>query len=84
MKGSRGRSYPKGITKVRYAYMSNAAYESAVSLVVPTNTEFYNLVNRGLEKMKSKTQAYVAVSKSLQFHVHSMIKNRKPYKERKF
>jgi transposase len=40
MTGSGGRSYPKGITRVRNAYLINAAYENAASLVVHRNTEF--------------------------------------------
>ena len=56
--------------------------ESAVSLVVHRNEEFYNLFTRELEK-KSKTEAYVVVEKRLLFLVHSIMRNRKPYKERK-
>ena len=47
MTGSGGKSYPKGITKVRNSYLSNAAHESAVSLVVHRNEEFYNLFTGG-------------------------------------
>ena len=83
MTGSGGKSYPKGITKVRNAYLSNAVYESAVSLVVHRNSEFYNLFTRELEKKKSKTEAYVVVAKHLLFHVYSIMKNGKPYRERK-
>ena len=52
MTGSGDKSYPKGITKVRNSYLSNAAYESAVSLVVHRNEEFYNLFTGELEKEK--------------------------------
>ena len=57
--------------------------KSAASLVVHRNKEFYNLFTRELGKKKSKTEAYVVVAKRLLFHVHSIMKNRKPYKERK-
>ena len=83
MTGSEGKSYPKGITSVRNSYLSNAAYESAVSLVAYRNEEFYNLFTMELEKKKSITEAYVVVAKRLLFHVHSIMKNRKQYKERK-
>ena len=79
----RGKSYARGITKVRNSYLSNAAYESAVSMVAHRNEEFYNLFNRELEMKKSKTGAYVVVAKRLIFHVYSIMKNGKPYKERK-
>ena len=79
----RGESYSKEITRVRNSYLSDAAYESAVSLVAHGNEEFYNLFNRELEKKKSKPEAYVVVVKRLLFHFHSIMKNGKPYKKRK-
>ena len=43
MTGSGGKAHPKGITRVRNNYLSNAVYESAVSLVVHRNKEFLDL-----------------------------------------
>ena len=83
MTGSGGKSHPRGITRVRNEHLSNASYESAVSLVTHRNGEFYNLFTRELEKRKSRTEAYVVVAKRLLFHVYSIMKNGKPYKERK-
>ena len=45
MTGSGGKSHPRGITRVR-SYLSNAAYENAVSLVTHRNGEFYDLFTR--------------------------------------
>ena len=83
MSGSGGRSRSTGIIKIRNSHLSNAVYESAVSLVLHRNKEFYDLFNRELTKKKSRTEAYVVVGKRLLFHVYSMMKNEKPYRERK-
>ena len=83
MTGSGGKSSTKGLTRVRNRYLSNAAYESAVSLVTHKNPELYSLFTRELEKRKSRTEAYVIVAKRLLFHVYSIMKNGKPYRERK-
>ena len=60
---------------MRNAYLSNAAYAGAVSLIVHRNTEFYNPFNREPEK-KSRAEAYAAVAKRLPFHVYSITKKR--------
>ena len=83
MTGSGGKSYSKGVTHVRNKYLGNAVYESAVSLVMNKNGEFYNVFNREIGKKKSTVEAYIAVAKRLSFHVYSIMKNNKPYKERK-
>ena len=83
MTGSGGKSYSKGVTHVRNKYLGNAVYESAVSLVMNKNGEFYNVFNREIGKKKSTVEAYIAVAKRLSFHVYSIMKNNRPYKERK-
>lgn len=82
IEGSGGKTHSKGITHVRNKYLSNAVYESAISLVMNKNKEFYNVFNRELGKKKSIVQAYIAVSKRLLFHIYSIMKNHKPYKEK--
>ena len=47
------------------------------------NEEFYNLFSSELEKKKSRTEAYVVVAKRLLLHVYRIMKNGKPYKERR-
>lgn len=83
MTGSSGKSHQTGITKVRNEHLSNAVHESAVSLVAHKNKEFYDLFNRELQKKKSRTKSYVVVGKRLLFHVYSVIRNGKPYRERR-
>ncbi|OWP56396.1 MAG: hypothetical protein B2I17_06265 [Thermoplasmatales archaeon B_DKE] len=83
MSGSGGKSYATGITRIRNEHLSNAVHESAVSLVLHRNHEFYELFNREMGKKKSRTEAYIVVGKRLLFHVYSMMKNQKPYRERK-
>lgn len=46
------------------------------------NREFYDLFNREIGKGKTNTEAYIVVGKRLLFHVFSMMKNHKPYRER--
>ncbi|MCL4480216.1 MAG: transposase [Candidatus Thermoplasmatota archaeon] len=82
MTGSGGKSYAKGLTKVRNEYLSNAVHESSIKLVRYQNREFLNLYLRELSKGKKPTQAYVVVGKRLLYHVFSIMKNGKPYRER--
>ena len=72
----------KGSTS-RNSHLSNAVHESAVSLVLHRNHEFYELFTRELMKKKSKTEAYIVVGERLLFHIYSMMKNSRPYRERK-
>ena len=81
--GSGGKTHPAGITRVRNKYLSNAVYESAVSLVTHRSGEFLDLFNRELVKKKSRTEAYIVVAKRLLFHVYSIMKNDRAYRERK-
>lgn len=82
MTGSGGKSYARGLTKVRNEYLSNAVHESSIKLVRYQNREFLNLYLREVKKGKKPTQAYVVVGKRLLFHVFSIMKNGKPYRER--
>ena len=82
IEGSGGKTHSKGITHVRNKFLSNAVYESAISLVMNKNREFYDIFNREIGKKKSTVQAYIAVSKRLLFHIYSIMKNHKPYKEK--
>ena len=82
MTGSGGKSYAKKLTKIRNEHLSNAVHQSAVSLVNHRNREFYDLFNREIDKRKTNTEAYIVVGKRLLFHVFSMMKNQKPYRER--
>lgn len=80
--GSGGKTQAKGVTRVRNSHLSNAVYESAVSLVLHRNHEFHELFQREVTKKKSNVEACITVGKRLLFHVHSIMKNGKPYKER--
>jgi hypothetical protein len=51
--------------------------------VLHRNHEFHELFNREILKKKSGTEAYIVVGKRLLFHVYSMMKNSRPYRERK-
>ena len=44
--------------------------------------EFLAIFNREIRKGKKPTQAYIVVGKRLLYHVHSIMKNHKPYRER--
>ena len=82
MTGSGGKSYARGLTRVRNEYLANAVHESSIKLVRYQNREFLNLYLREIKKGKKPTQAYVVVGKRLLFHVFSIMKNRKPHRER--
>ena len=47
MAGSGGKNHAVGIARVRSEHLGNVSYESAVSLVLHRNREFYNLFTRG-------------------------------------
>lgn len=83
MSGSAGKIRANRIWRTRNSNLSNAVHESAVSLVLHRNHEFYGLFTRELMKKKSRTEAYIVVGKRLLFHVYSMMKNSRPYRERK-
>jgi transposase len=82
MTGSGGKSHAKKLTKIRNEHLSNAIHQSAVSLVNHRNREFYELFSREIRKGKTNTEAYIVVGKRLLFHVFSIMKNKKPYRER--
>ncbi|MGC8699337.1 MAG: IS110 family transposase [Candidatus Acidifodinimicrobium sp.] len=82
MTGSSGSSHSTGITKIRNSHLSNAVHESAVSLVLHRNREFFDLFTREISKKKSPTEAYIVVGKRLLYHVYSIMKNKRPYRER--
>ncbi len=82
MKGSGGKYRAAGSSKVRNPYFSNAAYESAVSLVNHRNREFLDIFNCEIGRGKKPVQAYNIVGKRLLYHVFSIMKNHKPYRQR--
>ncbi len=81
MTGSGGKSYAKGFTEVMNRNLSRTVYESTIRLVRYQNREFLNLYLNEVKKDKKPTQAYVVVGKRLPYHVYSIMKNRKPYRE---
>ena len=83
MKGSGGKVTAVGVSKIRNCHLSNAAYESAVSPVKHRTPEFHDIFQREIRKGKKPTQAYIVVAKRLLYHVHSIMKNGKPYRERR-
>ena len=82
MTGSGGKSHATGISKVRNPYLSNAIYECAVSLVTHKNEEFLDIFNREIKKGKKATQAYTVVGRRLLYHIYTILKNGKPYRQR--
>ena len=80
--GSAGKNYATGVTKIRNPHLSNAVYESSVSLVLHRTPEFYEIFNREIRKGKKIPQAYIVVGKRLLYHVFSIMKNHKPYRQR--
>ena len=81
--GSGGKVTAVGVSRVRTCHLSNTAYESAVSLVKHRTPEFHNIFQREIKKGKKPTQAYIVVAKRLLYHVYSIMKNGKPYRERR-
>ena len=83
MAGSGGKINARGVTRIRNPHLSNTVHESAVSLVAHRTPEFVDIFNREIKKGKKPTQAYIVVGKRLLYHIHSIMKNRKPYRERR-
>lgn len=81
--GSGGKVTAVGVSRVRNSHLSNTAYESAVSLVKHRTPEFHDIFQREIKKGKKPTQAYIVVAKRLLYHVYSIMKNGKPYRERR-
>lgn len=82
MTGSGGKNHAGGISRIRNPHLSNAAYETAVSLVANRNEEFFKIFEMEMAKGKERTQAYMVVSRRLLYHVYSILKNKKPYRQR--
>lgn len=82
MTGSGGKSWATGSSKIRNPHLSNSVYECAVSLVLHKNPEFLAIYQREIDKKKKPTQAYIVVGKRLLYHIYSIMKNKKPYRER--
>ena len=78
-----GKVTAVGVSRVRSSHLSNTAYESAVSLVKHGTPEFHGIFQREIKKGKKPTQAYIVVAKRLLYHVYSIMKNGKPYRERR-
>ncbi len=82
MKGSGGKDRTTGLSKARNPHLSNSVYESAVSLVNNKNKESLEVFNREIGKGKKPTQAYIAVGRRLLYHIFTIMKNHKPYRQR--
>ena len=82
MRGSGGKDRATGLSKARNPHLSNAVYESAVSLVNNKNKEFLEIFNREIGKGKKPTQAYITVGRRLLYHIFTIMKNHKPYRQR--
>ena len=82
MRGSGGKDRATGLSKARNPHLSNAVYESAVSLVNSKNKEFLEIFNRKIGKGKKPTQAYITVGRRLLYHIFTIMKNHKPYRQR--
>jgi transposase len=80
--GSGGSTHATGVTRTRNPHLSSAIYESAVSLVANRSPEFSEIFAREIRKGKKPTQAYIVVGKRLLYHVYSIMKNHKQYRER--
>ena len=80
--GSGGSTHATGVTRIRNPHLSSAIYESAVSLVANRSPEFSEIFAREIRKGKKPTQAYIVVGKRLLYHVYSIMKNHKQYRER--
>lgn len=82
MTGSGGKSWATGSSKIRNPHLSNSVYECAVSLVLHKHPEFLAIYKREIDKKKKPTQAYIVVGRRLLCHIYSIMKNKKPYRER--
>ena len=69
-------------TSVSNHYLATAVSRYAVTLVLHNTREFKDVYDREMDKQKRVTQAYITVAKRLLYHIYSMAKNRKPYRER--
>ena len=82
MTGSGGKSHANGLSRIRNPHLSNAAYEAAVSLVANRNEEFLKIFETETAKGKERTQAYIVVARRFLYHVYTILKNKKPYRQR--
>lgn len=82
MSGSGGHNHATGLSKIRNPHLSNTVYECAVSLVNHKNREFLEIFNREINKGKGQTQAYTVVGRRLLYHIFTILKNKRPYRQR--
>ncbi len=82
MTGSGGKNYAIRVTRIRNSYLSDSVFESAVSLVNHHSREFEDLYRRSIKKGKTSKEAYIVVGKRLLYHIFTIMKNNKPYRER--
>ena len=75
-------SYISRHSSVSNHYLATAVSRSAVTLVLHNTREFKDVYDREMDKQKRVTQAYITVAKRLLYHIYSIAKNRKPYRER--
>jgi hypothetical protein len=82
MVGSGGKDHAKGLSRVRNPHLANAIHESAVSLVFRRTKEFFDIFQKEVNRGKEPTQACVIVGRRLLYHVFTIMKNKKPYRQR--
>lgn len=82
MEGSGGKNHATGLSKNRNPYLSHAVHQSVISLVKWQNGEFFEIYQREIDKGKKDTQAYIVVGRRLLYHIFSIMKNNKPYRDR--
>ena len=70
------------MSKVSNPYLSATVSIAARSLVWNRSPEFFAIYEREIRKGKAKKMAYMVVGKRLLHHVFSIMKNRKPYRQR--
>ena len=65
-----------------YICFANAIHESAVSLVFRRNKEFFDIFQKEVNRGKEPTQAYVIVGRRLLYHIFTIMKDKKPYRQK--
>ena len=81
--GSAGKSRSYGVDKARNSHLADTVYTVAASLVNHNVPEFRAIYDKEIARGRKSTQALFIVSKRWLYHTHSMLKNNKPYRERK-
>ena len=69
-------------SKISNPYLSATASIAARSLVWSRSPEFHAIYEREIRKGKAKKMAYMVVGKRFLYHIYSIMKNGKPYRQR--